>query len=53
MFLEITDGELDTIIQRLNEVVERKRIGVSDIVPTLLKVLISTPSLIPKTRHLL
>ncbi|UCE26486.1 MAG: NAD(P)/FAD-dependent oxidoreductase [Candidatus Coatesbacteria bacterium] len=53
MFLDITDGELDTIIRRLGEVVGEKRIGVSDIIPTLLKVLMSTPSLIPKTRHLL
>lgn len=53
MFHDITDEELDTIIQRLGEVVGGKRIGVSDIIPTLLKVLMSTPSLIPKTRHLL
>ncbi len=53
MFLDITDEELDTIIRRLSEIVGKKRIGISDIVPTLLKVLMSTPSLIPKTRHLL
>jgi flavin-dependent dehydrogenase len=53
MFLDITDEELDTIIRRLSEIVGKKRIGISDIVPTLLKVLMSTPSLIRKTRHLL
>jgi digeranylgeranylglycerophospholipid reductase len=53
MFHNITDEEMDAIIQRLDEIVGEKRIGVSDIIPTLLKVLMSTPSLIPKTRHLL
>jgi digeranylgeranylglycerophospholipid reductase len=53
MFLEITDGEMDTLVKRLGDTVSKKHIGVSDIVPTLLKVLVSTPSLLPKTRHLL
>lgn len=53
MFLKITDGEMDTLVKRLSDVVKKKQIGVSDIIPTLLKVLVSTPSLLPKTRHLL
>jgi digeranylgeranylglycerophospholipid reductase len=53
MFLEITDDELDNLVERLSAVVGKNQIGVSDIVPTLLRVLVSTPSLIKKVRHLL
>jgi digeranylgeranylglycerophospholipid reductase len=53
MFLEVTDDELDTLVKRLDEIVGKKRIGVSDIIPTLLKAVVSTPSLLPKTRHLI
>jgi flavin-dependent dehydrogenase len=52
-YRKLNDKEMDAVTTTLATLVEETELGVKDIFPTLLKALVTTPSLIPKTRHLI
>ncbi|MCP4228904.1 MAG: hypothetical protein GY771_01980, partial [bacterium] len=54
VYRRLNDKEMDAVTSTLVTLVkEMTEIGVKDIFPTLLKALITTPSLLAKTRHLI
>jgi digeranylgeranylglycerophospholipid reductase len=53
VYRELTDKEMDAVTSTLVTLVkDMTEMSVTDIFPTLLKALVTTPSLITKTRHL-